>query len=64
MSLRIRLKKPRKKLTSAEKTQQKMNWIVKKHRLGEIDLDKPSHRIPYQIAVSKGLIKKENNDVR
>lgn len=56
MELKIKLKKP--KVRDREKEMQdKMNWIVKKHRLGELDLSKKSHAIPYKIAVSRGLLK-------
>lgn len=42
-----------------QKMQDKMNWICKKYRTGELDIQKPSHLIPARVAVSKGLIPKE-----
>ncbi len=65
MNLDFRMKRqkpiPRAR-THTQKIKDKMNWIVKKYRTGELDLSKPSHRIPARVAVSKGLIPKEALD--
>ena len=60
LNLKIKLKKP-KKDPKEKAMNDKMKWILKKYRLGELDLLKESHRIPYRIAVSKGLIKEDKN---
>ena len=67
LELGFQVKRPPRK--SKQKSKQKRNrdtlrWIVNKWKTGDLDLSKESHRIPYRIAVSKGLIPKEEYDER
>jgi len=65
-SLRLKVKRPSKKrkrtLTQKDRDMRNkhtLTWITNKWKTGDLDLDKPSHRIAATIAVSKGLIPKE-----
>lgn len=67
LELGFKVKKPPRK--SKPKSKEKRNrdtlrWIVNKWKTGDLDLTKDSHRIPYKIAVSKGLIPKEEDNER
>lgn len=63
--MEFKVKKParrKKKLTDAMRKHRNANnlkWITNKYKTGDLDLDKPSHRIMARIAVSKGLIPEE-----
>ena len=61
MKIRIQPKRPRSRTPKEQALTDKMKWIIKKVRTGQLDLSKKSHAIPYKIAVSKGLIKEEKN---
>ena len=63
--MRLKVKRPprrKRPLTQRDRdlrNQHTLKWITNKWKTGDLDLDKPSHRIAANIAVSKGLIPKE-----
>lgn len=62
LNLDFKLKKKRKKpkpKSKEKRNRDTLRWIVHKYKTGDLDLSKKSHAIPYKIAVSKGLIPKE-----
>ena len=66
IEIKLKVKKPnrpkkRKKKTKTQRKKEMMRWIVKKYETGDLDLSKPSHQIPYRIAVNEGLIPKEED---
>lgn len=62
MEFKVKKPKPKRKLTDAMRKHRNaanLKWITNKYKTGDLDLDKPSHRIMARIAVSKGLIPEE-----
>ena len=57
MRLRAKLKQ-KKEITPEQQLKYDMNWILKKIKTGELDLNKKSQEIKLNIAISKGLVKK------
>jgi len=57
MRLRASLKE-RKKATPEQQMKYDMNWILKKIKTGDLDLNQKSQEIKLNIAISKGLVKK------
>lgn len=57
MRLRAKLKQ-KKEVTPEQQLKYDMNWILKKIKTGDLDLNQKSQQIKLKIAISKGLVKK------